>query len=547
MGFDLTNFRDAPLDAAYLQYLIEQEGPDTAGRFGRLWDYFANPLRPLSGPVADAADGCARPYVQAQEMGLPARITGFNRHGGRTRPADRRRKEVVIENDIAWRIHAMVDFLFGRGITVRSQAEDPTLAATIDAVVAALLEANGGVRFCQEMALFGAVYGFVDIALRAPAGESVADVGSLRPAGPGGDGSPAAVVAERSPRAPLRPGPPASSGRSAESVRPSERAPGLRRRQAAAAARCIALECIEAGRVLPVLDPDDYRQVRCWVQHYRKRLPRVDPARRRWFAPARSRDAAPVAVEVVEILSPTWWQRYEDRALVDEGPNALGRLPVVHVQNVSLPGRYGGLSDVEPLVPLQDELNTRLSDRASRVTFQSFKMYLGKGIDDFLERPVAPGQMWSTHNLDACIEEFGSDAAAPSEDTHIAELRRALDKVSAVTPLAAGLIEGNVGHLTSATALRVVLGGLLARTQRKRLTYGAGLARLVELALAWLDRTGVLPTRAEDRRVEIDWPGLLPADESEQLRNALTKTQLGVPADRVLAELGYARDATGVA
>ncbi|MFW6133559.1 MAG: hypothetical protein ACOC8F_06645, partial [Planctomycetota bacterium] len=213
-----------------------------------------------------------------------------------------------------------------------------------------------------------------------------------------------------------RPGHLDSDGDSASKAR--------RRGRAADAARRIALEPVEAGRILPILSDDDYRTVRYWVQRYHKRPPRLERSRRPWFLGG-SRGAAPAEVEVVEILGPGWWQRYEDRALVAEGPNVLGRLPVVHVQNVSLPGRYAGASDVEPLVPLQDELNTRLSDRANRVTFQSFKMYLGKGIDDFLERPVAPGQMWATHNLNAHIEEFGSDTGSPSEDAHIAQVRRA--------------------------------------------------------------------------------------------------------------------------
>ena len=283
--------------------------------------------------------------------------------------------------------------------------------------------------------------------------------------------------------------------------------------------------------------------------HHVTLLPPVHPARleggrRGWFGLIRGRgDHEPACVEVVEIIGATWWQRYEDRVLVGEGLNTLGRLPIVHVQNMALPGSYEGLGDVEPLIPLQDELNTRLSDRASRVTYQSFKMYLGKGIDDFLERPVAPGQMWSTANLQASIEEFGSDTGSPSEDAHIDQVRQALDKVSAVTPLAAGLIRGNVGYLTSATALRVLLSGLLARTAKKRLAYGDGLARVVELALAYLDAAGVLRTSPADRRIELHWPSPLPDDEMERLQNAQAKAALGVPTDKILAELGYAGEA----
>ena len=85
--------------------------------------------------------------------------------------------------------------------------------------------------------------------------------------------------------------------------------------------------------------------------------------------------------------------------------------------------------------------------------------------------------------------------------------------------------------------------GLLAKTARKRLTFGTGIARLCEMALTWLDLTGALPTESHQRRVEIHWPDPLPADEGEQLRNAQIKATLGVPAERVLSELGYDRQA----
>ena len=87
----------------------------------------------------------------------------------------------------------------------------------------------------------------------------------------------------------------------------------------------------------------------------------------------------------------------------------------------------------------------------------------------------------------------------------------------------------------------MLLSGLLAKTAKKRLTYGAGIQRIVELALDWLNLIGMLPTLPEDRRVEVHWPNSLPIDEGEQLRNAQVKAQLGVPTDRILAELGYSR------
>src|SRR5690606_14813472 len=174
---------------------------------------------------------------------------------------------------------------------------------------------------------------------------------------------------------------------------------------------------------------------------------------------------------------------------------------------------------------------TRLSDRASRITMQSFKMYLAKGIENFLSMPISPGRMWTTENEQAQIIEFGGDAAAPSEDAHITDIREAMDKISGVTPIAAGAIKGRIGRLTSAAALRVTMLALLARTEKKRTTFGRGIEEICELALAWLDRAGVFKTDPSERGVRIHWPHPIPANEAEKLQEAEAKQRLGVPTE----------------
>jgi hypothetical protein len=47
---------------------------DRRPRYSRLWAYYRNPMR-ICGPISDDA-GSDRPYRQAQEWGLPSRITG---------------------------------------------------------------------------------------------------------------------------------------------------------------------------------------------------------------------------------------------------------------------------------------------------------------------------------------------------------------------------------------------------------------------------------------------------------------------------------------
>jgi hypothetical protein len=257
-------------------------------------------------------------------------------------------------------------------------------------------------------------------------------------------------------------------------------------------------------------------------------------------------------VTTTEVFAASSRQLYQTDAdgatrLIDEGPALVDerdgdRPPIVHIQNISQPFEYTGLGEVEPLIPLQDELNTRLSDRAARVTMQSFKMYLAKGLEGAAAMPIAPGVIWATDNADAQVTAFGGDAASPSEDRHIDEIREAMDKASAVPPLASGVVRAKIGNLSSENALRITLLGLMSKTSRKRITYGRGIVRASQLVLEALDRMGVLHTGAAERGLRIDWIDPIPRDEQLALLAAQKKVDLGVPRDRVLSELGYASD-----
>jgi hypothetical protein len=306
--------------------------------------------------------------------------------------------------------------------------------------------------------------------------------------------------------------------------------------------RTIELELVEAPRALPILDEDDYKKIRYYVQRLEQKKNSISGRNSflsRLFGRKGRKEDPRQTVLITEIISARAWQRYEDKELVAEGEHPWGFLPVVHIQNIAQPYFYEGLSDVEPLIPLQDELNTRLCDRANRITFQSFKMYLGKGIEGFENKPVSPGRMWYTDNMEATIEEFGGDETTPSENFHIAEIREAMDKTSGVTPVVAGVLKNKLGNLTSAVALRLVLMGMLSRNERKQFTYGEGLKKIARMVLGILDTANIYKSSEADREVEIVFPNPLPEDVLEKLKEAQIKKELGVPAEQVLRELGY--------
>lgn len=470
-------------------------------RYEKLWAYYRNPIELIrASGAAIGVNGATRGwYRSAQEVGLPARIVGRGTSGD-----EHGRREVVIENDIGWRVAAMVDFMFGSPIRIESLAEDESTKNEIEDVLERVWESSGGIALLQDMATLGHVFGHVDLLVRV---DEEGLVGS--------------------------------------------RVQGVE--------RYVSIEPIDARRGVALLSETDYREIDLYALHVGGAYEHdggVTPraARRGWFDRLRSEKrslgehARGSDHGTSEVFTREGWMRVVDGAVVDCGDWALlqGVLPVVHVQNMSQPFVYEGIGEVEGLVGLQDELNTRLSDRASRVTMQSFKMYLAKGIDGFRGSSVGPGMVWSTDNPEASISSFGGDAHSPSEDAHVSEVREAMDKISGVPPVAGGVVRAKLGNLSSANALRITLMSMIAKTMRKRVTYGRGIERASALVLEYLNAAGVLRTDSRDRGLRVVWGALPVVDEETVVAAGRAKLELGVDEQRVLDELGYGEDDPGV-
>jgi hypothetical protein len=529
---------------ARLTWLREVVGP----RLERFMGYYRNPTGELEGslPCAAGTRFSVRPFRQYQELGLPARVTGFRRGsaGGASAVGamDVHRREVVIENDIAWRVNTLVDFAAGRMPAVVSAARDVETRARLTAVIGAVLEAAGGVGLLQELVLQGAVYGSAWVHVR-PTEELLGRLGEQRGEGREGGG-----------RAD------AEGGQTAEVVCAATGQGGP-----VEIARWLSLEIVEAFRLCPLPRAGEG----CGIGYAAVLMNGGEPAEaareeagagifarvRKWLGkPAGGEGSAGLSFD---LFGPRYWQRYVKGELAGEGANALGFVPFVRYENgrdpaagtrVGAPGSGvvdTGAGEVEPLIGLQDELNTRLSDRAYRVTMTAFRMFLGKGIEAFVERPVGPGQMWQTENTAASVEMFGGDAGSPSEESHINEVREALDKISGVSPVAAGLLRGKLGNLTSAVALRLTLIALLARTDRRRAALARVLSEVVRMVLTLLDRAGVVESAAEDRGIVVSWPTAIPESDMDKFQEAQAKVALGVPREVVLGELGYSEAVTG--
>ncbi len=117
MALDLSAFESERLTPELIDALLAEHASCVRPALERLWAYYRNPeggtgspmpaslaaSTPARGTCAGHSAGCAAPFqtnqrTRAQAMGLPPRL--------RCAPPDAER-EIVLENDIAWRIEVL--------------------------------------------------------------------------------------------------------------------------------------------------------------------------------------------------------------------------------------------------------------------------------------------------------------------------------------------------------------------------------------------------------------------------------------------------------
>jgi hypothetical protein len=214
MSYRLGAFSDVGLDQAKLRLVLDEHEMGVVPRLDKLWTYYRNPLQPVG--VGRGLSG--KWYKQPQEVGLPTRLRAGGVEGALRDDRASSRREVVIENDIAWRVQAMVDFMFGKPVAIRSTGPAGT-RGIVERVLDKVWEHSGGIALLQDMALMGHVFGHVDLVVRV-------DEDALAAAGATRDGSDEAVLA---------------------------------------AADAVRVEVVEPRRGAPVLNAHDYRTLDAYV------------------------------------------------------------------------------------------------------------------------------------------------------------------------------------------------------------------------------------------------------------------------------------------
>ncbi len=231
----------------------------------------------------------------------------------------------------------------------------------------------------------------------------------------------------------------------------------------------------------------------------------------------------------------------ENGAATSDGPNPYGYIPFIFFANQPIPKSPWGMSDLEPLLGVQDELNRRLStlSRLLEASGNPAAVVSGATQEATANLSVGPGQLWTLENpaARAYLLDFLGGGSAGAHLRYIEALYRVFHDLAEMPRIAFGEVSG--GN-RSGIALELELQPLTQKVARKQIGWGSMVRRRAWLILDQWRRFGHRRIADVSEAVlTITWPPLLPQELAQRVA---VESQL---FDRGIHDAAQVEDAIG--
>ena len=251
-----------------------------------------------------------------------------------------------------------------------------------------------------------------------------------------------------------------------------------------------------------------------------------------------------------EILTDETIEQYVNDELIDQYDNPIGKVPVVHIPNVSISSSPWGQSDIWDIIPLNRELNEKVTEISDIINYHSAPVTIITGAKaSQLERGAK--KVWAGLPKDARVYNLESKGEMAGAMEYMALIKQAMHEITGVPETALGKTQPISN--TSGVALAIQYQPMMNRYYMKRTHFTKGLIQLNELiirtqavhepeTLQWNpteatypepDQLQVLdPRDPATYRTAIHWPDPLPVDQLIKLNELQAKMAMGLESKR---------------
>jgi hypothetical protein len=202
--------------------------------------------------------------------------------------------------------------------------------------------------------------------------------------------------------------------------------------------------------------------------------------------------------------------------------------PIVHWQNLSEPGSVYGRPDITAdLIDLQDKINFVSSNTAKIIKYHAYPKTWARGFTNQARVQWGVDDMVTTSDPNAVIQNLEMQSDLSSSLAFIRYLRQSMFDIARSVDIDS--LADKLGALTN-FGLRVLYQDALSKLEEKRGLYGEG---IVEINHRLLELAGAPDTDGG----EVEWPDLLPANDTEVALALRTDLELGLVSKQTASGL----------
>jgi len=221
---------------------------------------------------------------------------------------------------------------------------------------------------------------------------------------------------------------------------------------------------------------------------------------------------------------------YEGDRETDRMTNPYGFIPFVQIKNFPVAGRTRGASDIDNIIPLNVELNTKKSDVSEIIDYHSAPITLVYGAKiGNLEKGA--NKVWGGLPKDSKVENLALQGDLAASSMYIKDVKTSMCEIAGIpeTVLGGAAAISN----TSGVALQYMNLPLIERTTVKRALTSAGLVHVNKMVLFVALHHGLIQ-KPDDITMKdfvtntVDLPDTLPKDELIELQKIQQEMLLGL-------------------
>lgn len=221
---------------------------------------------------------------------------------------------------------------------------------------------------------------------------------------------------------------------------------------------------------------------------------------------------------------------FNDNEEIDRMENPYGLIPFVQIKNFPIAGRTRGQGDLDDIIPLNVELNTKKSDVSEVIDYHSAPITLVYGAKiGNLEKGA--NKVWGGLPKDSKVENLGLQGDLIASANYISDVKTSMCEIAGIPETVLG--GASAISNTSGVALQYMNLPLIERTKIKRSCSTDGL-KLVNKMILFISLYHGLLEKPEDvsmkdfLRNEVELPDTLPKDGLIELQKIQQEMTLGL-------------------